>query len=49
MIDRVRGIITLPAAEWPLIALEPATPSSPYSSYIVPLALIAPICTAPCR
>jgi hypothetical protein len=43
--ERVRGIITRPAAEWPLIAMEPATPASLYSGYIVPLALITPVCT----
>jgi hypothetical protein len=43
--DRVRGIITQPAAEWPVIAVEPATPASLYSGYIVPLALITPVCT----
>ena len=45
LVDRVRGIITQPAAEWPIIAMEPATPASLYSGYIVPLALITPVCT----
>jgi hypothetical protein len=43
--DRVQRIIASPQTEWPVIAAEPATPATLYSSYIVPLALIAPICS----
>ena len=45
LVDRARNIITKPAAEWPVIAAEPASVGSLYTSYIIPLALIAPICS----
>ncbi len=45
LIDRAQRIITAPAAEWPLIATEPTPPGPLYSNYIVPLALITPVCT----
>lgn len=45
LVDRVRAIVTQPAATWPVIAIEPATPASLFSGYIVPLALITPVCT----
>jgi len=45
LVDRVQRIIASPQTEWPVIALEPSTPASLYSSYIVPLAAIAPICS----
>lgn len=45
LVDRAQRIITAPAAEWPVIATEPATVGALYSGYIVPLALIAPICS----
>jgi hypothetical protein len=44
-VDRVQRIIASPQTEWPVIAAEPSTPASLYSSYIIPLAAIAPICT----
>jgi hypothetical protein len=43
LVDRAQRILTTPAAEWPVIAQEPATPASLYSGYIVPLAAIPPI------
>jgi hypothetical protein len=45
LVDRARNIITNPAAEWPVIAAEPASVGSLYTGYIIPLALIAPICS----
>jgi hypothetical protein len=45
LVDRARNIITRPAAEWPVIAMEPATPASLYTGYIIPLAAIAPVCS----
>jgi hypothetical protein len=44
-VDRVQRIIASPQTEWPAIAAEPSTPATLYSGYIVPLALIAPICS----
>ncbi len=46
LVDRARNIITNPAAEWPVIAGEPASVGSLYTGYVIPLALIAPICRA---
>jgi hypothetical protein len=40
LVDRVRNILTQPAAEWPVIAGEPATIGSLYTGYIIPLAAI---------
>jgi len=45
LVDRAQRIISSPQTEWPVIAMEPATPAALYSGYIVPLALIAPICS----
>jgi len=45
LVDRAQRIITSPAAEWPVIDAEPATIPGLYTGYIVPLALIGPICT----
>ena len=38
-------MIVRPAFEWPVVAVEPATPASLYTSYIIPLAAIGPVCT----
>jgi hypothetical protein len=46
LVDRVKNIIMQPAAEWPVIAMEPATPASLYTGYIVPLAAIPAVCSA---
>ena len=46
LIERVKGILFRPRAEWPLIAAEPATVGSIYSSYVVYLAAVPVICTA---
>ncbi len=45
LVDRARNIITKPAAEWPVIAAEPATVGGLYTGYIIPLALISSICS----
>ena len=44
LVDRARNMILQPAAEWPIVAMEPATPASLYTGYIIPLALIGPVC-----
>jgi hypothetical protein len=44
-VDRAQRIITSPQTEWPAIAVEPTTPAALYSGYIVPLALITPVCS----
>jgi hypothetical protein len=41
--DRVRNILTRPAAEWSVIAAEPADVATLYRSYILPLAAIPAI------
>ncbi|MBD5635947.1 MAG: YIP1 family protein [Candidatus Eremiobacteraeota bacterium] len=43
LVNRVQNIIIRPKLEWPVIAMEPATPASLYTSYIIPLAAIGPI------
>ena len=45
LVQRVKGILLTPKAEWERIDLEPATPAGLYRGYIVILAAIAPICT----
>lgn len=40
LVDRVQKILTQPAAEWPVIAMEPATIGGIYTGYIIPLAAI---------
>ncbi len=44
LVDRARNMIVRPAFEWPVVSVEPATPASLYTSYIIPLAAIGPIC-----
>jgi hypothetical protein len=46
LVDRVKGIIMSPRAEWQVIDAEPATVSSLYTGYIAPLSLIPAICSA---
>jgi hypothetical protein len=43
LVDRVQKILTQPAAEWPVIAAEPATVGGLYTGYIMPLAAIPAI------
>ena len=45
LVDRAKNMILTPATEWPVVAAEPATASSILSGYVVPLALITPICS----
>jgi hypothetical protein len=45
LVSRVKGILLTPKAEWATIDTESATVGSLYTSYIIPLALIPPICT----
>jgi hypothetical protein len=37
-------MITQPALEWPAVAAEPATTGSILQGYVIPLALIGPVC-----
>jgi hypothetical protein len=46
LVDRVRGILVDPRAEWPVIADEPATAGSIYLRYVAPLAAIPAVCSA---
>jgi hypothetical protein len=43
LVDRARNICLTPATEWPVVAAEPASPSTLISGYAVPLAAIGPI------
>lgn len=45
LVSRVKGILLTPKAEWATIDTESATVGSLYTSYIIPLAAIPPICT----
>jgi hypothetical protein len=44
LIERVKNIIMTPKTEWPRIDAEPATIGGIYTSYVVILAAIGPIC-----
>ena len=46
LVDRVKGILLTPAAEWRVIDGEPATVGGLYTGYIIPLAAIGPIAQA---
>jgi hypothetical protein len=46
LVDRVKGILMSPRAEWQVIDAEPATVSSLYAGYIAPLSLIPAVCSA---
>jgi hypothetical protein len=43
-VDRAKNITLTPAAEWPVIAAEPATAAGIYTGYVIPLAAIGPVC-----
>ncbi len=45
LIARVQAILLRPKQEWPVIAAEPATASSLYQGYVMPLAAIGPVAT----
>lgn len=45
LIERVKGILLTPKAEWPRIDAEPATIADIYKSYVIPLAAIGPVAT----
>ena len=45
LIDRIKGIVLDPKAEWPRIAAEPATTQSIYTGYAMLLAAIGPLAT----
>ena len=42
--ERARAMIAQPALEWPVVAAEPATTTDILRSYVVPLAIIGPVC-----
>ena len=44
LVSRAQNIIVRPAAEWPVIAIEPISPATLYTGYIIPLAAIGPVC-----
>ena len=44
LVSRVKGILMTPKAEWAIIDNEPTSVGSLYTSYIIPLAAIGPIC-----
>lgn len=46
LVSRITNIVTKPKDEWPVIAAEPATVQSLFTSVVLPLAAIAPICNA---
>jgi hypothetical protein len=46
LVDQAKSIILTPATEWPVIASSPPVPPATlYTSYIIPLALIPPVCS----
>ena len=46
LVERIRGVLLRPAAEWDKIDLEPATIQSLFTGYAMPLAAIGPVCGA---
>ncbi len=46
LVNRIKGILMQPSAEWRVIDTEPATVGGLYASYIAPLAAIGPIASA---
>jgi hypothetical protein len=44
LVTRVKNILMTPRAEWPRIDVEPATVASIFTSYVLILAAIGPIC-----
>lgn len=45
LITRVTNILRTPKTEWPVIAAEPATIGGIYTSYVLVLAAIGPVCS----
>ena len=45
LIERVKGMLLTPKAEWPRIDAEPATIADIYKSHVIPLAAIGPVAT----
>ena len=45
LIERVKGIVLTPKAEWPRIDAEPSTIADIYKSHVIPLAAIGPVAT----
>ena len=43
LVDRIKGILLDPRAEWPAIAAEPATMQSIYTRHVMILAAIGPV------
>ena len=44
MIDRIKNILLSPKTEWPRIDAEPMTEQGIFTSWVVPLAAIGPLC-----
>ena len=44
LVDRAKNITLTPAAQWPVIALEPTTIGALFTGYVIPLAAIGPVC-----
>jgi hypothetical protein len=44
LVDRAKNMIVSPATEWPVVAMEPATPATIFTGYVIPLAAIGPVC-----
>ncbi len=45
LVDRAKNMVLAPAAEWPVVAGESASIGSLYTGYVIPLALIGPVCS----
>lgn len=45
IVDRIKGVLLEPKAEWPRIAAEPATTQSIYTGWVLILAAIGPLAT----
>jgi hypothetical protein len=43
LLARVKAILFQPSSEWPVIAAEDTSPTSLYTSYVLPLAAIGPV------
>jgi Yip1 domain len=43
MMDRIKGMLLAPKAEWPKVAAEPATVQSIYGGWVMILGLIGPV------
>ncbi|MGH8539112.1 MAG: Yip1 family protein [Stenotrophobium sp.] len=42
--NRIKSILLTPRSEWPVVADETATTQGLYTGYVIPLAMIRPIC-----